>query len=145
MPAPASLKQTEQLFPISRCCAATAEALEAAVGAEAAGAKGELIRMASRVAVSVVTRGDDSQAVTAGGAAPLPRGVALEAALRGLAAARAAAVGPARCCLPCRLMPSNLNSVSAFPGTLISLEIEGLFTQGSRPGRTVGESVGGIL
>ena len=25
------------------------------------------------------------------------------------------------------------------------LEIEGLFTQGSRPGRTVGESVGGIL
>ena len=25
------------------------------------------------------------------------------------------------------------------------LEIEGLFTQGSQPGRTVGESVGGIL
>ena len=25
------------------------------------------------------------------------------------------------------------------------LEIEGLFTQGSRPGRTFGESVGGIL
>ena len=25
------------------------------------------------------------------------------------------------------------------------LDIEGLFTQGSRPGRTVGESVGGIL
>ena len=25
------------------------------------------------------------------------------------------------------------------------LEIEGLFTQGSRPGRTVGESVGGVF
>ena len=43
---------------MSPCCEATAEALEAAVGAEAtaAGAKGELIRTASRVAVSVVTR-----------------------------------------------------------------------------------------
>jgi hypothetical protein len=31
------------------------------------------------------------------------------------------------------------------PGNAYLLEIEGLFTHGSRPGRTVGESVGGIF
>jgi len=39
-----------------------------------------------------------------------------------------------------------LNSVSAFPrpGNAYLLDIEGLFTHESRPGRTVGESVGEI-
>ena len=32
-----------------------------------------------------------------------------------------------------------------FPGNAYLLEIEGLFTHGSRPGWTVGESVGGIF
>ena len=31
------------------------------------------------------------------------------------------------------------------PGNAYLLEIEGIFTHGSRPGRTVGESVGGIF
>jgi len=40
----------------------------------------------------------------------------------------------------------SLNTVSALPVTLISSKSRVyLFTQGSRPGRTVGESVGGIF
>ena len=39
----------------------------------------------------------------------------------------------------------SLNSMSASRSDAYLLEIEGLFTQGWRPGRTVGESVGGIF
>jgi hypothetical protein len=40
-------------------------------------------------------------------------------------------------------MPFKLSVSMTAPAYL--LEIEGLFTQGSRPGRTIGESVGGMM
>ena len=52
-------------------------------------------------------------------------------------------VGPAAHRLPRRLTRFNLSvGVTCHPQLL---EIEGLFTQGWRPGRTFGESVGGML
>jgi hypothetical protein len=97
-PRPTVLKACQQLFPISRCCAATEEALQAAVLAEATamislaeGSDSPLAAASTRVAVAVHTRGDDSQAAKANGAATLTRAAALNATLKGLAAAREAA------------------------------------------------------
>ena len=53
-----------------------------------------LAAAAARVAVAVHTRGDDSRAAAANGAAPLTRAAALNATLEGLAAARDAAALP---------------------------------------------------
>jgi len=52
-------------------------------------------------------------------------------------------VGPGRYRAPCHRMPVKLSV--GVTGHVFLLEIDGLFTQGSRPGRTSGESVGGIF
>ncbi len=100
-PPPTPMRHAQLVFPISRRCDPAEDAIEACVRAEASAImRGEdlfdtaLTRDVARVAISVHTRGDDSVAAGENGPAPTPRGVVLDAALRGLNAARAEAKLP---------------------------------------------------